>query len=293
MLASTLDHLLNRGEPTADAAAKWPSGTQMLATRRGRLRVRDTGGQGPVVLMAPDGPNVIEHHNVVVERLAPHARVVCFDLPGFGFSRPGLRYDHSLQQGAETILAVMDALDLREAALHFSCANGFYAMAAAKLAPQRIRRLLLCQTPSMQAMREWVPVNVPRPLRIPVLGQGINRAARERLSQVWYSLALPDKAQRPAYRAMAKDALDRGGCFCLAGAAQGLARARGSELEGIKQPVMMLWGDADYSHRHTRAESLMELLPQATIQHFPDCGHFPDLEQPQKYSQIALAALNA
>jgi pimeloyl-ACP methyl ester carboxylesterase len=293
MLAAVLDHLLSPARPAPGAVAHWPSGTAMLSTRRGPLRVRDTGGKGPVVLMVPDGPNVIEHHGPVIERLSAHARVVCFDMPGFGFSRPDWSYDHGLEQGADVVLAVMDALDIREAALHFSCANGFYAMAAARQAPQRIRRLLLCQVPSMQAMRAWVPVNVPRMLRTPVVGQLLNRVARERLSQVWYSLALPERERRAGFRSIAKTALDRGACFCLAGVAQGLGRAQDSQLSGLRQPVTMLWGDADPSHRHTRAESLQDLLPQAEIIHFPGCGHFPDLEQSERYVEISLAALDA
>ena len=291
MIANALDSLLNRGASAPQAG--WLPGARMLQTKRGTLRVYDSGGVGPVVLMVPDGPNVIEHHAPVIALLAPHARVVCFDMPGFGFSRPTMGYDHGLRAGAETVLAVMDALDVKEAVLHFSCANGFYALAAAQLAPQRIRRLLLCQTPALQAMRAWTQVNLPPSLRVAVLGQLINRVSRPKLAHIWYAAALPDKAMRPAFRETAQQALAHGGCFCLAGVAQGLARAQQRDLEGVRQPVTLLWGDADKSHRHTQADSLAALVPQAQIQHFPGCGHFPDLERPQQYAEISLAALAA
>jgi pimeloyl-ACP methyl ester carboxylesterase len=292
MLAAALDSLLNRSLRAPDASA-WPAGTRMVDTRLGRVRLLDTGGSGPVVLMVPDGPNVIEHHGEVIALLRGHARVVCFDLPGFGYSRPPLRYGHRLQEGAGVVLAVMDALDIREAALHFSCANGLYAIAAARLAPQRIRRLLLCQTPSMQAMRDWTVKSVPRPLQIPVVGQLLMRAGRRRFAGIWYDIALPDDRLRPSFNATADHALTHGGCFCLAGVVQGMSQGQEAELSGIRQPVTMLWGDRDRSHRRTRAESLLDLVPQARIEHFPACGHFPDLEQPQRYAQIALAALDA
>jgi pimeloyl-ACP methyl ester carboxylesterase len=291
VIAAALDSLLNVGASAPPAAL--PEGTRMLATRRGKLRVHDSGGPGPVLLMVPDGPNVIEHHAPVIARLTPHARVICFDMPGFGYSRPALDYDHGLRAGAEAVLAVMDALEVNEAALHFSCANGFYAMAAAKLAPQRVRRLLLCQTPSLQGMPAWTQRNVPRVIRTPVLGQVLTRAARRKFAHSWYGMSMPDKPQRAAFRATADHALAHGGCFCLAGVVQGLGRAQDQELRGIRQPVTLLWGDADRSHRHTQAESLQSLLPQAQIQHFTDCGHFPDLERPQQYAEIALAALSA
>lgn len=291
MIAHALDSLLNRSLHTPDASG-WPAATRFVETRLGRVRVLDTGGSGPVLLMAPDGPNVIEHHGEVIGRLRVHARVVCFDLPGFGYTRPPLGYRHRLQDGAAAVLAVMDALDIREAALHFSCANGLYAIAAAKLAPQRIRRLLLCQTPSMDAMRAWTQKNVPKPLQVPVVGQLLMRGARRRFAKVWYDIALPDDTHRPAFNRLADHALSHGGCFCLAGVVQGLSGARDSELEGVKQPTLLVWGDRDRSHRRTRAESLQDLLPQARVEHFADCGHFPDLEQPQRYADLALAAIH-
>lgn len=291
MIAHALDSLLHAGSsaPQAD----WLPGARMLKTARGTVRVYDSEGKGPVVVMVPDGPNVIEHHSDVIERLKPHARVICFEMPGFGFSRPGFSYDHSLQAGAAIILAVMDALSVKEAALHFSCANGFYALAAARLAPQRIRRLLLCQTPALEPMNAWVQRVIPWPIRTPVVGHILMRATRRRVAHGWYAASLPDQNSRAPYRATADHALAHGACFCLAGVVQGLLSADQKELEGVKQPVQLLWGDSDKSHRRTPIDSLLTLVPQAQIQHFPECGHFPDLERPQQYAEISLAALSA
>jgi len=276
MITTALDSLLSRTGPA-------PDGTRLLDTRAGCIRVSDTGGSGPVIVMTPDGPNVIEHHAPLTELLKRDARVVCFDMPGFGFSAPRAGYGHTLGQGSDVVLAVMDALDIREAALAFSCANGFYAIAAAKKAPQRIRRLLLAQTPGYSAMPAWTERNVPKAIQTPVVGQLLNRFARRKLAHVWYGMSMPDKPQRAEFRKTAAHALDHGACFCLAGVVQGLSRAQTDELSGVKVPTTLLWGDSDKSHKHTRAESLLELLPQAQIRHLPDCGHFPELEQPDVY----------
>ena len=283
MIATALDSLLSRAGPA-------PDGTRLLDTRAGRIRVLDTGGNGPVIVMTPDGPNVIEHHAPLIDLLKRDARVVCFDMPGFGFSAPRAGYGHTLGQGSDVVLAVMDALDIREAALAFSCANGFYAIAAAKKAPQRIRRLLLAQTPGFSAMPAWTERNVPKAIQTPVVGQLLNRFARRKLARVWYGMSMPDKPQRAEFRKTAAHALDHGACFCLAGVVQGLSRAQADELSGVKAPTILLWGDSDKSHKHTRAESLLDLLPQARIRHLPDCGHFPELEQPDVYVGVVRAS---
>jgi pimeloyl-ACP methyl ester carboxylesterase len=264
-----------------------------LKTAHGKLRVRDSGGRGPVVLMTPDGPNVIEHHDRVIDLLSPHARVIAFDMPGFGFSKATGGYRHRLEQGANVVLSVLDALDVREASLLFSCANGFYAIGAARAAPKRIRSLILCQTPGLSAMPAWTKANVPKLIQTPIAGQITMRLAKRKFAHAWYGIAMNDKAQKSEFRAIADDALTRGACFCLADVVQGLSKATAEQLSGVKQPTTLFWGDSDRSHKSTRAESLLELLPHANITHCPQCGHFPDLEQPQAYAQAALAALNA
>lgn len=282
MIATALDSLLCRTGPA-------PDGTRMLDTRAGRIRVLDTGGAGPAIVMTPDGPNVIEHHAGLIALLRPRARVVCFDMPGFGFSPPRAGYGHTLGQGSDVVLAVMDALDVKDAALAFSCANGFYAIAAAKKAPRRVRRLVLAQTPGYSAMPAWTERNVPRAIRAPIVGQLLNRFARRKLAHVWYGMSMPDKPQRAEFRRTAAHALDHGACFCLAGVVQGLSRTQADELSGVKTPTTLLWGDSDRSHKHTRAESLLELLPQAQVRHLPDCGHFPELEQPRMFMDEVFA----
>lgn len=266
---------------------------ESLQTKHGRLRVRDTGGRGPVVLMTPDGPNVIEHHDRVIDLLAPHARVIAFDMPGFGFSKATWRYRHRVEQGAGVVVELMDALDVREASLAFSCANGFYALAAAKAAPSRIRSLILCQTPGISAMPAWTARNVPKLIQTPIAGQITMKLAKRKFAHAWYGMAMNDKAQKSEFRAIADQALTCGACFCLADVVQGLSRATLDQLAGVQQPTTLFWGDSDRSHKHSRAESLLELAPRANITHCPECAHFPDLEQPQRYAQATLAALNA
>ena len=34
--------------------------------------------------------------------------------------------------------------------------------------------------------------------------------------------------------------------------------------------------------------SLHELVPEAEIVHFQDCGHFPDIEQPERFAVLLI-----
>lgn len=291
MLGSHLDYFLTRlsawqHRPPADS----PLPTLRIDAPAGRLRVFDSGSTNPCVVFTPDGPNVIEHYQTLIRLLAPAWRVVCFDFPGFGHSLPSPRYTHSLDDGAGAVLAVLDALGIRQAALAFSCANGFYALRTAQLAPQRITRIVLSQTPSMTAMHAWKRRIIPWPLSVPVLGQAGFWLVRRRSAHGWYDSALPIGTPRQPFRGIAQRAFDHGACWCLAGITQGLAREDVQVLRGVGTPCTLIWGPKDRSHRHTDPASLREIVPHAEILNFAGCGHFPELEQPGRFAEF-LAAL--
>ena len=288
MLSARVDSWLAR-LAARGKALPCDASTRYVDTAAGRIRVTDSGGSAPAVIFVPDGPNVVEHYAALTALLTPHLRVVCFDMPGFGFSRPSATYAHSLDQGAATVLAVLDALQIERATLAFSCANGFYALRAAKLAPERISSLFLSQTPSLAAMRLWVRRIVPALLGVPVLGQLANWCTRQRAAHGWYAVALPKTTEREPFRAPARRALQCGACFSLAGIVQGLARETDQAIADVTVPCTLVWGPQDRSHRPTPAASLKDCVPHAELVLFDDCGHFPDLEQPQRYAGLLIA----
>lgn len=251
-----------------------------------RLRVLDTGGDLPVLLLAPDGPCVIEHYLDIVDELRGEFRVLVADLPGFGFSAPSARHDHTLERGAELLIGLLDALSIRSATLALSCVNGYYAIAAAQLAPDRIDRLVLSQTPGIEAMQDWVTRIVPGPIRVPMVGQLLNFAVRERTAEGWFKAALAQRDARPHFQGISRNNLRHGGCFCFAGVVQGMTNS-GTALTASPSPdvpATLVWGLDDRSHRATDPESIHSLLPQAEILRLPGVGHFPDLEAPKTFA---------
>jgi pimeloyl-ACP methyl ester carboxylesterase len=297
MLASRIDSILAR------LAARQRTGTtggtmpiRRIDTPVGMVRVYDSDSLDsntrnadtakPCVVFVPDGPNVIEHYEELIGLLSTQLRVVCFDMPGFGFSLPSSGYQHSLDHGARAVLGVLDHLGIAKATLAFSCANGFYALRAAQLAPARVSNLVLSQTPSMAAMHAWTSRVIPWPLRVPVIGQMIAWLSRKKAAHGWYKIALPRATSPTLFQQKAGDALSGGACFCLAGVVQGLARETIDSLRGVTTPCTMIWGTLDHSHKHTDPLSLHALVPHAEIVRFEDCGHFPDIEQAGRYAAI-------
>lgn len=242
------------------------------------VRIRDTKTNKPVLICVPDGPNVIEHYEPLFQALGQDYRMICFELPGFGFSYPSYRYGFSFSSTAAVILQVMDSLKISRASLSFSCANGFCAIAAAK-APERFDHLFLAQTPALHAMKDWVYHIIPKPLTVPYVGQLGMAFLEKKFAHSWYRHALPEGTDKAEYQTTAVHAIKEGACFCLSGIVQGLASEYHKPLLSLQVPATLVWGNKDKTHKRTDFKSILEHLPTCTLVSFDGCGHFPDLEK--------------
>jgi pimeloyl-ACP methyl ester carboxylesterase len=265
---------------------------QLIETDYGKLRVLDTKGNKPVIINVPDGPNIIEHHQTLIEKLSVNFRVICFEFPGLGFSFPTIEHDYSFERSAKILLQLMDILQVEKAALCFSCSNGFYAIKAAEIVPERFTYLFLTQTPSVHSMKEWTDLTIPKILTYPIIGQLINSFTEKKLARIWYKTALPKSTDKTEYENIAFNSLHNGGCFCLSSLVQGLTKQLNSSLKQTKVPSTQIWGKKDYSHRKTDSKSIFEHLPNCEIIEFDNCGHFPELESIENYVRLVNERLN-
>lgn len=255
-----------------------------IETDFGKIRVFDTKETNkPVLLNAPDGPNVIEHQQELIKQLSKTYRVICFEFPGIGFSYPNFKYDYSISSGGNLIINLLDILKIERATLLFSCSNGFYAIKASEINPEKVSRLIVSQTPSKQAMSVWTQNAIPKPLKTPVLGQLANAFSEKKFANLWYKYALPKVTNTSDYQQKAISALNAGGCFCLSSLVQGLSKELSHPLQNVEIPATMVWGKKDFTHQKTNPKSILEHLPNCEIIEFDDCGHFPELEQTKRF----------
>jgi len=256
------------------------------STRAGDLAYIDTGGEKPTLLMTPDAPCVIAHHEELIEELSRDFRVVCFEMPGSGLSFPRAGYSFTVAESADAVIEFMNGLKLEKVIVNFNCANALHALNLSARFPDRVSHLALGQIPSIAGMRAWTGANIPKPLRMPYLGQLIGRMAVGKLSDNWFSVSLPRPSDhREKFNRLSRASLSAGGCFCLASIVQGAARSPDDHMLGATHPTMMIYGDKDFSHRHSNFDQIVDTVPHAGIVAFPGCGHFPNLEQPQRFAQ--------
>lgn len=256
------------------------------------VRYRVAGGGAVTVVLAADPPNVIEHHDHLIGLLAPRVRVVCFDLPAFGFSLPDRRFDFAPAHFAETVARFLERLGLAPYVLAFPCTAGLIALRLAATHPRLVSRLVIVQCASWAEQARWVR-RVDRAaggiIGAPVLGQLALAAGKRRNARAWYRAALPAGADSTPFVEPALAAFRRGACFCLASSFQAFARAEAPAATAVAQPALVLWGLADRTHHRTDRRALAPWLPDARWVEFERAGHFPDLEEPERFRDLLLS----
>jgi pimeloyl-ACP methyl ester carboxylesterase len=281
-----------------------------LARRRRRARVAG-GGEGivfidlpdcllrarvlarhatsrPTFVIVPDAPNAIEHYEALARRLGQSANVVCIEAPGSGFSFPRRDYDFRVERIAAALRAALEHLDLGPYVLIAPCGGAYPSIRLANEQPELIAGIAVVQAAGWEEEKRWIRrIDPKRQMSRPLVGQAICGLSSRRLSDTWYSAALGRDAPKEAFKATSREVLGRGGCFCLASLIQANRDAE-PRLEPITQPALILWGAGDRTHARTERRTSLELAPDARYVEFADAGHSPDLEEEERFADLAL-----
>lgn len=139
-----------------------------------RIHFEDSGGAGPVVLLAHGFLMDCSMFAAQVEALAPEHRVVTWDARGFGRTewdeKPFTYWD-----SAADALGLLDHLGVDRAVIGGMSQGGFASLRAALLAPSRVRALVLFSTQAgvdlpevsasyRQMMDTWIAMGPIEPL---------------------------------------------------------------------------------------------------------------------------------
>lgn len=108
----------------------------IAATRHGQVHYREQGS-GPAVLLLPGAGQSSRIFLPLLPHLAPHHRVIAVDTLGSGLSDP-LPVPVTFEQLAESMIDLMDALGLKQAAVHGIHTGNKIGAAMAAAWPQRI-----------------------------------------------------------------------------------------------------------------------------------------------------------
>ncbi len=161
------------------------------------FRVREGGSSGSTLVLFADGPNALEHHDAIFDRLAQWSGVVAVDPPGFGFSTPESNFDFTLRAFADAYAALLTALGRGPYVLCPTCTNVYPVALIAAEHPDLVSHVVLMQALEWDQERIWTSkiVDPNGDLARPYAGQTFNYQMRAAAAEAWYPNALGDSAK--------------------------------------------------------------------------------------------------
>ena len=272
-----------------------PEQTRFLELHGHRMALTDVGS-GPSILLVHGMMSARTTWADQWDRLAADHRVLAPDLFGHGESDKPLG-DYSLGAHAASLRDLLDALDVPSATVVGHSLGGGIAMQLAYLFPERVDRLVLVSSGGLG--RELTPLlraaTLPgSELVLPVLASGWLHGVGDSALRLWRRVGLPavspsstqawqsltslaDADTRRAFLATSRSVIDAGGQTVS-------ARSRLSGLTA--REVLLIWGAGDRMIPSSHLEAARAELPHSRVEILPRSGHFPHLDEPDRFAAV-------
>jgi pimeloyl-ACP methyl ester carboxylesterase len=256
-------------------------------------------GEGPALLLLHGIGNNCQTWAGVIDRLAESHTVIAPDLLGHGESdKP--RGDYSIAAYANGMRDLLSVLDIEEATVIGHSLGGGIALQFAYQFPERCQRLALVGSgglgPELSAGLRAATLpgaelvltaltGVSGPLRLGMqslerVGQLAGwRRVRDLAEAGDALLALKDVEARRAFLRTLRGVVDAHGQAVTALDRLYLADA---------VPMLVIWGSRDPIVPAQHAEAVRALVPSARVEVFEGAGHWPHLDDPDRFVDVLL-----
>lgn len=279
--------------PRAELEAKYLASPEDYRIVDGvRLHVRDTGpADAPAIILLHGFGSSLHTWEPWAEKLSMQHRVVRFDLPGAGLSGLDPKGDYSDAHTLALLQDLMDQLGLAKATLIGNSMGGRLAWKFAATRPERVERLILISPDgfaspgfeygkhpeipsSLKLMTFLLPKAMLRMSLAPAYGDP--HRLLDGIVTRYYDLLLA-----PGVR----DAM-------LARMAQSVLEDPRPLLKRIQAPTLLLWGAKDGMIPFANSADYVRAIPNIRLVSFPDLGHVPHEEDPERSLEPIVKFLN-
>lgn len=266
--------------------------TQTIHGRRIAFRA---GGEGPAVLLIHGITNSSATWDPVARGLAADHRIVAPDLPGHGDSQRH-HGDHSLGATASVLRDLLFALDVDRVTVVGHSLGGGVAMQFAYQYPESVERLVLVSSGGLGREVSAFIRAATLPFAERVLGVGTSAPVKLASSAVGSALGRVGlRPSRDATRMLegvgSLSDSERREAFVRA--ARSVISPRGQRVTGTDRlyltaevPSLLIWGENDRVIPPDHARSAHAAMPGSRLELFPEAGHFPQLDEPDRFVDV-------
>jgi pimeloyl-ACP methyl ester carboxylesterase len=271
------------------------SGTARRTTLHGQELSYLDSGTGPAVLFIHGLLGSHRNWAHLVDALDTRHRVVAPDLIGHGASAKPMG-DYSLGAHAATLRDLLDHLGIARVTLVGHSLGGGIAMQFCYLFPDRVERLVLVSSGGLgrsvsPLLRSATLPGADWVLALAASGWVRNRAEAvggtlrrlgvrpsADLTEGWLGFSSLGEAEtRRAFLATARSVIDPGGQTVTAHDHLPMA---------ITIPTLVVWGTQDRMIPAWHATTAQQAIAGSRVELFEGAGHFPHLEQPERFALL-------
>jgi pimeloyl-ACP methyl ester carboxylesterase len=214
-------------------------------------------------------------------------RVIAVDLVGFGYSSKPSGFDYTIAAQARAVSRFMDRAGIGRATVVGSSYGGAVAATLALDYPERVEKLVLADPVCND---DALAHPLLRLSKVPGIGEVISafvvgspRFVRQRaqgtIAPANHGIITDERIQgicRPLQSSDAHNAV-------LMTARNWDACRIEADAELIQQPTLIVWGENDSVIPVKNGHSLRDLIPNAQLVVFKNCGHIPQEEVPENF----------
>lgn len=241
-----------------------------------RLHYAEQGDRsGPVIVMLHGFTDSWFSYSRVLPFIDPKYHVYVLDQRGHGNSdRP--RRGYTPRHFAGDVLAFMESKGLKDVTIVGHSMGSFVAQYVAALAPERVNNLVLIGSASS------VRSNAVKALQqeINALGDRVsekfirdfqNGTLAQPVPEEFMNTVVKESQKLPArvWKAVIND----------------LLADAGAELNNIKSPTLIIWGDRETIFLRAEQDSLLSAISNARLHVYEGTGHSPTWEQPERLAR--------
>jgi pimeloyl-ACP methyl ester carboxylesterase len=256
------------------------------------IRYRDTGGDGPVVLLTHGIAGSLEMWYPQLSAFGTSLRIIAWDLPGHGLSALG-HQPYDPDKFATVGIQFLDALKIETVILAGNSMGGAISLRMAGLQPHRVKGLLLADS---AALSRSVVLSF-RLMTLPILGEIMNRpgpmAIDQQLKGIFHNPAVVTEELRAV---VTRNVMQPGHVkpflatmrlmSNITGQSPAMVKKSHTLLAQMRVPTVILHGREDAVLPLEGSLAAHELAPQSEMIILENCGHTPQIEQQDQFNSV-------
>ena len=266
-------------------------GRYINALERKGIHIMEFGNGPPVVLLHGAGAGGAIWHRQIAA-LATTRRVIVPEIPVFGLSDLPTDVPPIRSGVGELINAILDVLNVQHSDIAGMSLGGLEAIGAVLHSPDRFNKLALVSSAGLGSDLPYIY----RLARIPILKRLLAKPTRTMSDSFFNRMEAqmsdhsPERQAFMNYQFQVSQRNNRGNLIL-----QGITRFsdwRGQsdivpdeDLASIHTKTLVIWGDHDRFFPLTHANRAATVIPNATLEVIPNCGHLTAVDAPEQLTQ--------